>query len=184
MSEKSEKHEHEQERQNDRLVHGYNRMLERVRHALEEGAGEKTESRLHAALEKAKEKAVELGELTREEAEQVGRWLKRDLLHAADYLKEAGRELVDWIALDFDLLEQEFLEWFEKAVDQSRVELILFQEQLQEMAEWHTGEVTGPGVLECVSCGERLHFTRTARIPPCPKCHGTVFRRVAEEGED
>ena len=126
---------------------------------------------------------MELGELTREEAEQVGRWLKRDLLHAADYLKEAGRELVDWIALDFDLLEQEFLEWFEKAVDQSRVELILFQEQLQEMAEWHTGEVTGPGVLACVSCGERLHFTRTARIPPCPKCHGTVFRRVAEEGE-
>jgi len=182
MSEKSDKRT-ATEREDDRLVHGYNRMLERVRHALGE-VEEKSESRLHAALEKAKEKAVELGELTREEAEQVGRWLKRDLLHAADYLKEAGRELVDWIALDLDLLEQEFLAWFQQAVDQSRVELILFQEQLQEMAEWHTGEVTGPGVLACVACGERLHFTRTARIPPCPKCHGTVFRRVAEAETD
>ncbi len=182
----SQRNRTRQDGEKDHLVHGYERMLERVRRHLheDESKEEKHESRLHEALERAKAKAVELGELTREEAEQVGAWLRRDLLHAADYLKEAGRDLVDWLALDLALLEQEFLEWFRQAVDQSRVELILFQEQLEEMAEWHTGEVTGPGVLVCVACGERLHFTRAGRIPPCPKCHGTVFRRAAREGGD
>jgi hypothetical protein len=41
---------------------------------------------LRASIEHAAEKAVELGELTREEARLIGGYLKRDLEDAGQYL--------------------------------------------------------------------------------------------------
>ena len=41
----------------------------------------------------------------------------------------------------------------------------------------HTGEVTGAGTLVCDKCGEKLHFHKAGKIPPCPKCHATQFHR-------
>ncbi|MEN8132051.1 MAG: hypothetical protein ABFS45_18110 [Pseudomonadota bacterium] len=44
--------------------------------------------------------------------------------------------------------------------------------------EWHTGEITGIGTLECESCGKRIHFYKAGRIPPCPACHDARIHRV------
>ena len=43
---------------------------------------------------------------------------------------------------------------------------------------YHTGEISGPGTLLCVACGTELHLHKTGRIPPCPKCHATQFKRA------
>jgi len=50
----------------------------------------------------------------------------------------------------------------------------------RRLAEWHAGDVTSIGMLRCRHCGELLHFERTGRIPPCPRCHATVYERVKE----
>lgn len=164
----------------ERLIHGYNRMMERVRATLEK-LGEHTTPRLREAIEQAKDKAVELGELTREEAERVGEYLRRDIQSAANFMaSREAQELRDWLRIDVQLIEQSLLDMFLSVADQTKLDMLKFQEQLEEASEYHTGEVTGPGALACLNCGEILHFHKTSHIPPCPKCHGTVFTRDVE----
>ncbi len=158
----------------EKLIQGYDRMLERVRERME-NSGETLEQ----AIEHAREKAVELNELTREEAEKIGDYIRRDMQEAARYLAETGGELRDWLKFDLELVEERLLEAMLSVADKTTVELIQFREQLEEMAVYRTGEITGPGILECRNCGERLHFYHTGHIPPCPKCHGTEFRRIS-----
>ena len=62
----------------EKLERAYNRMMERLHHALD-SAEEKTMPTIRHGIEKAREKAVDLEELTHEEAEKVAYYLKRDL---------------------------------------------------------------------------------------------------------
>ncbi|WJW76353.1 zinc ribbon-containing protein [Thiohalobacter sp. IOR34] len=160
----------------DVLGEAYERMLERAMEDFHK-AEEKTGPALHQMIDGAREKAVELGELSREEAEKVANYLKRDLAEAASYLDETGRELKDWLGLETRLVESELLDLFMRAADKTTLELIQFKEALREASTYHTGEIAGPGTLVCDACGERLHFQRAGRIPPCPKCHATRFHR-------
>ncbi len=174
----------EQKRNDDeKLVHGYERMLERVKEFMEKAVEEEA-PRLRQAIEHARDKAVELGELTREEAEKLAEYLRRDIEDAAAYLSsEQAQELKEWLRFDIKLIEERLADMFLSVADKATVEFLKFREQLQSTVRYHTGEITGPGTLECVSCGEHLHFHRPSRIPPCPKCHYTIFKRVADEEE-
>jgi len=166
--------------QNEKHVHAYERMLERTREFLSE-AGEELKPKLQHALDAAVEKTTELGELTREEAEKIAEYLKRDLQSASEYLaSDEAKELKDWLHMDLDLIEARILDALSLLVDPTKVELALLAEQAQ-LAEWHTGEITGPGTLVCTHCGEELHFRKPGHIPPCPKCKGTVFRRKLDD---
>ncbi len=164
---------------NDKFVQAYNRMLERLRaawHKAEEGAV----PTLRENLDRAQEKASELGELSREEAARIADYLQRDLEDAGDYLAESGRQLGDWLSLDLEYAESRLAELFAAVVDQSRVELGQWDRRIHER---HTGEVTGIGILECQNCGEELHFEHTGQIPACPKCGGTVFNKRFDAGK-
>ena len=74
------------------------------------------------------------------------------------------------------------MDMFAKVADRTRLELDRFADNARAASLYHTGEVTGPGTLVCAGCGKELHFHKAGRIPPCPKCHGTEYRR--EEGEE
>lgn len=162
-----------------RLVHGYERMLERSKAVLE-GARKETVPHLHEVIEHAREKAVDLGELTREEAERIGDYLRRDLEDAAHYLSYTGRGLADWLNFDLDLVEARLAELFSKMVDHTRLSLEQLAAEARRCEEVHTGEIVSPGTLRCVNCEKHLHFHGTGHVPPCAKCHGTVFRRTAK----
>lgn len=170
----------QEERRNaqDRLTHAYDRMMERVRTTIS-GVEKHAIPPLQHSIEAAKEKAVELGELTREEAERIAEYLKRDLHDAAEYLTNTGRDLRDWLRFDLDLIEDRLRDMFSQAVDQTRVELAQLQNQAPPIREYHSGEITGIGTLQCVNCGKSVRFHTTSRIPPCPKCHGSVFVRTS-----
>lgn len=161
-------------------VEGYKRMLERVRNTLQElesAAG----PRLERALDLAKEKAMELGELTREEAEKVAKYLRRDMEDAANYLTgPAAQELGAWLRFDIEQLEQRILESFLAAADQTKLELMQLQRRGAERPDYRTGEITGFGTLVCEQCGKSLHFYEPGRIPPCPGCRNTRFSRSSE----
>lgn len=165
---------------NQKLVHAYNQMMQRVKERL--GQTEKAaEPRLRRAIEAAEEKAVELGELSREEAVQIGDYLRRDLQDAGEYLAgDETQELKDWFRIDLNLIENQILDMFLSVADQAKLDMLDFQEQLAEATEYRTGEITGPGLLSCMDCGEALHFHEAGHIPPCPKCRGTYFVRPSE----
>jgi Zinc-ribbon containing domain len=50
-------------------------------------------------------------------------------------------------------------------------------EKLDASLKYKTGEITHGGEFVCTSCDARIHLKQPGRIPPCPKCTKTDFRR-------
>lgn len=165
-----------EQQKNERRVHGYNRMMERVKTAI--GADSTVAVNLSEAIAKARDKAVEAEELTREEAEQIGEYLRRDLVDAGHFLADSHNELADWLHFDLELIEDKLAELLQGVADRTRVDLALLAEHARHADEYFSNELVGGGTLECVNCGKQLSFHKTGHIPPCPACRQTRFRRV------
>ena len=163
----------------DRMSDAYERMLERVDGMLDK-AEKTTIPNLRKALEHAREKAVELNELTREEAEKLVDYVERDMKDAARYLSDTGEEFRTWWRFDVQQVEHRLMDMFAKVADRTRVELESIAEQAREASFYHTGEMTGPGTLVCTECGKELHFHKAGHIPPCSQCRGTRYQRQSE----
>jgi hypothetical protein len=170
-------HSKDQPGGSERLVHAYDRMMERIKTAID-SAEHGARPALSQLLERAQEKAVTLGEVTQEEAERIGAYLRRDLEAVADYLSGAeAQDLVSWLKFDIELIEARLLELFMSVADPTKVELMALAERARRVGEYHTGEITGIGTLHCADCGQAVQFHATGHIPPCPKCHATRFTR-------
>ncbi|APZ43520.1 zinc ribbon-containing protein [Acidihalobacter ferrooxydans] len=157
---------------------GYARMLERT-HEIMSKSGE----RLEAAVEQARDTAHELGELTRDEAELLAQYVKRDLRDMGDHLRDENDDLRAWFHMDTELIESSIRDLLFSVADQTSLQLAEFARAANQPATWHTGEITAPGVLECTQCGHLMHFTQVGRIPPCAQCHHTEFRRRRDLGQ-
>ena len=93
----------------EQWLDAYDDMMVRVKTAIEE-AEEATLPKLQEFIHEARDKAVELGELTRDEAEKVAGYLERDLQDAGKHLAETGQELGDWLRFDMHQIEERLLE--------------------------------------------------------------------------
>lgn len=159
---------------------GYRTMMDRIRDwktTVSEPGG------IHQLIDQAVEKAVELEELSREEAERIGDYLRRDVHDAAEYLATTEKEMGDWLRFDLELIEERLLETFSVMVDHTREALDEIEARAAWMTNWQTGEITGPGTLVCTRCGQLLHFHQPGRIPVCPQCGERDFKRVEDEAD-
>ncbi|OUD14365.1 zinc ribbon-containing protein [Thioflexithrix psekupsensis] len=163
----------------DHLTTGYQQMMARIKETLTTPA---TLS-LGEHIAHARERAVELGELTEEEAQHIGDYLRRDVEDAAHFLSETQQSLADWLQQDLELIEDRLLDLFSVMVDHTQQELQDLAERARCASEWLSGEISGIGVLICEQCGHRLEFTQPDYIPVCPNCGHTLFKRVASESE-
>lgn len=160
----------------ERLTSAYNRMMERIRELMED-TEDKAIPTLEEGIKQAADKAVELGEITREEAEKIGGWIRRDMEEATHYLADGGREFADWLKFDIGQVESRLLDVLLSVADKTKLQLAAFERAMEANNVYKAGEITGAGVLECLDCGEPMHFYETATITPCPKCGGTKFKR-------
>jgi rubrerythrin len=160
----------------DNLVPAYQKMMKRV----EETQKQSTTRTLQQHIEDAIEKAVELEELTREEAERIGDYLRRDLHDAAEFIITTEQALADWFRFDLELIEERLLSMFSLMVDQTQLELENLAERARQATQWYSGEITGLGTLYCDNCGKALHFHQPNYIPACPNCEATQFKRNIE----
>ena len=71
----------------EKLLKTYHTMLDQVKD-LWHTVDEKGLPTLAENIEKAAEKAAELGELTKEEIEKIGGYIQRDMEQAGEYLSE------------------------------------------------------------------------------------------------
>lgn len=166
----------------ENLVRAYDNMLSHLKE-LWHDTEEKALPTLKEGLDLAKQKASELGELSREEADKVAGYVKRDLQEAGEFLSETGKEFKDWLKFDLEYAEMRLAEMFASLADTTRIELEKLAERARKVGEWHTGEITTVGILRCKACGELLHFEKTGHIPPCPKCRGSVFKKEFSRSE-
>ncbi len=164
----------------ERQVKAYDKMIERVRHLLHV-AEHKTVPPLEHAIHMARDKAVELGEVSRDEAEKIGAYLRRDMHELAMHMNDTGAELRSWFHMDLELIEAKLVDLMSQVADKTRLELAQLATSAHSPLLYRTGEISGPGTLQCRSCGAHIRFTKTGHIPPCPKCHATEFVRITAQ---
>ena len=164
----------------EKLTAAYDRMMTRV-HEFLDTAEAKALPTLKQRIELARQRAVELREVTSEEADKIAVYVERDLHDAAEYLQRSGKEFSTWLQFDLKQVENRMFELYAQVADRTRFELDQLAAQARSAQQYHTGEITGIGSLYCADCGTQMHFKKTGRIPPCPKCHHTTFQRQQKQ---
>ena len=161
----------------DTLGAAYETMYEHVAQNLHK-AKDKTGPLIHQLVDDAKEKAKEVEEVTEEDAEKLTAWLKRDLDDVISYLSETEYAVKDWLGFETSLIKNAMIHMMLETADKTTVELLRMKENAHKPYDYHTGEIAGFGTLICDECGEKLHFHKAGKIPPCPRCHKTSFHRI------
>ena len=138
---------------------------------------EKSSPEINKLISNAKQKVIQLEAVSEHEAAQLTEWLKRDMDDLASYLTETQNELKDWLGFETALLENAVLDLLLKTADSTTVELLKLKEEALQPYTYRTGEITIAGTLICDNCGDKLHFYKAGKIPPCPKCHKVVYHR-------
>lgn len=145
----------------------YEKLAARTADLIEEG--KKT---FDEALKKAKEELSSAEDFSREQADRLGEYVRRDLKENADKAKEAVKKAVEPQRLAAGAQSA-----FSRILTSAAETLTELAERSEKSLEYKTGEITSPGTLTCKDCEAEMHMTKTSRIPPCPKCHKTIFRK-------
>lgn len=166
------------------LIIAYNRMMEEMRNAFEQTAPENMS--LQKALDLAKQQVVVLGEVTAEEAYEIGEYIKRDINDAAEYMMDVSAEFYEWLMLDIEIIERKVMQLFLSVAEHTRLELEQFrpddnhtaQQDFEQIPVYRSGEITGPGSLICECCGTSKAFLSSDEITDCEACgHNRFIRR-------
>ncbi len=145
----------------------YEKLASRTADVLEEG--KKT---FDEALKRAKEELASAGDFSREQADRLGEYVRRDLRENADKARVAVKKAVAPQRVAAGVQSA-----FSRILTSTAETLTELAQRSEKSLEYKTGEITSPGTLTCKSCDAEMHMTKTTRIPPCPKCHKTIFRK-------
>jgi Zinc-ribbon containing domain len=131
------------------------------------------------ALDIAKDKIHQAGNLTKEEINKVSDFLTRDIESAAHGLPnhQDTNSLSEWFKFDIDLIENFTLDAFLSLADKTRIELAELGEQAKTHS-YQSGDVTLPGTFICEQCNKEIAFKQPSQIPECPACHSKTFIRI------
>ncbi len=148
----------------------YETLAKRTAELLESG-----KKNLDEALRKANEELTSAGDFSREQAEKIGGYVRRDLTQLAEQAGQVRESLKK--AADPQRVATGIQSVFARIVGGAAATLADLAARAEQQLEHRTGEVTSPGTLTCKDCGSEMHLTATVRIPPCPKCYKTTFRK-------
>jgi len=160
----------------NRLIEAYNQMMTSIRSAFENT--EESDMSLSKAISMAREEITHISDITQDEAEEISNFIKRDINDAAEYMMESSSEFSDWLMLDIEVIERKLIELFLSVADKTRVELEQLGVQNRELSLYYSGEITGPGTLQCNECGHKVSFTTTSHIGNCEECGHNTFSRA------
>ncbi len=148
----------------------YQKLADRTAEILAEG--KKT---LDGALKKASDEVTAGGEYSREKAEKITAYLRRDLGEVGKKAQQARDAVLE--AVEPSRVVAGVQSGLAKLLCTAADFLSELAGKSEQGLEFKTGEVTSPGTLTCKECGKEMHLKATVQIPPCPHCHKTVFRK-------
>jgi len=166
------------------LIAAYNQMMADMRQAFAQS--DPDHMSLQKALNLAKHQAVDIGEVTAEEAYEIGEYIKRDINDAAEFMMESSAEFYDWLMLDIEMIERKVMELFLTVAEHTRIELEQFkqvktrpdQNLVEQVPVYRSGEITAPGNLICEHCGKPNPLYSSDEIRDCTQCgHDRFIRR-------
>ncbi len=154
----------------ERDVGLYEKLASRTRELLDSGRRTLDES-----LKKAGDELSAAGDYTREQAEKIAEYVRRDMLQVEKGARRAGEAIKKAVAPQrVSAGVKSLLARVLRSIADSVAGLA---EMAEKQVEYKTGEVTSPGTLTCLACGAGMNLKATGRIPPCPKCYKTRFRK-------
>jgi Zn finger protein HypA/HybF involved in hydrogenase expression len=152
----------------------YDRFAEKSREFFEAGH-EKGREALDKAMDLAREQLAAAGEFSTEQGEQFKRYLRRDLEQTADDVRWLGQEAQE--RLHPSRVGAGALSSLAKLMHAAGDAMNTLSRKAVETLTYNTGELTTAGTLTCSACDQKVHLKRTGHVPPCPRCHGTRFRK-------
>lgn len=158
----------------NKFVEAYDNLMEHLYEIMDD-----TLHSVADAMEIAKEKTSQLGGLTQEEINEIANFLTRDIEHAANTTPAVSDKgsLAEWFKFDITLLENFAIDAFTSIADKTRIELAKIENQAKQYHSYKSGDITGPGTLNCNQCGKQIAFKSTSEIPECPECKAKTFTR-------
>jgi len=130
---------------------------------------------MNAALDKAHEQLIALGEFSAEQGEELKKYLARDLDQTIADAKQLGEEAK--VRLNPARLGAGALSSLANVLELTGNALHTLSEKTKEKLTYKTGEMTSAGTLTCKQCGHQVQLKKTGHVPPCVKCSGTVFSK-------
>lgn len=164
---KAEQEKAEQEKVEQDEIGLYEKLASRTADLLEE-----SRKTFDEALKKAKEELSSAGDFSREQTDRFGEYVRRDLKENADKARNAVMKAVEPHRLAAGVQSA-----YSRILTSTAETLTELAQRSEKVLEYKTGEITSSGTLTCKGCEAEMHMTKTTRIPPCPKCHKTVFRK-------
>ncbi|MFQ5344624.1 MAG: NADP-dependent isocitrate dehydrogenase [Mariprofundus sp.] len=149
----------------------YDELAARFRELFEAGA-EKSAEYAAIAMEKARQQLTAAGAFSEAQGKSLKAFLERDLSQMAEAMRSEAKEKLNPSRVSAGAMAS-----LSSLLNMAGSALSSVAEKTQQAISCRSGEVTSAGTLTCVACGHELHFKKTGRVPPCPKCHATQFRK-------
>ena len=160
----------------DETERGYSDLYENLSGILKDHlqrAGTLTEE----VFERALKEAMEYAELKRanykEDIARVSEFVKRDWHAAIRFARDQTKR-----SLNLDRWQAGIMGVLSSLAKSAGEQLEGFASKINDKLTYEAGEVAGAGNLACTECGQTLRFDKATRIPLCPKCDNSVFRRT------
>ncbi|OIP99207.1 MAG: NADP-dependent isocitrate dehydrogenase [Zetaproteobacteria bacterium CG2_30_46_52] len=149
----------------------YDELADKFHEIFDESA-EKTAEFAQSAMEKARKQLTIAGKFTEEQGQKMKTFLENDFSRLAEEMRKGAKEKLNPSRLGAGALAS-----MSKLLHKTGVALSSFADKADGALACRSGEITSAGKLKCDACQYEMHFKKTGRIPPCPKCHKTTFTK-------
>ncbi|MFZ1545798.1 MAG: hypothetical protein WAT12_01665 [Candidatus Nitrotoga sp.] len=130
---------------------------------------------MSVALDKANEHLTSLGEFSSEHGEELKQYLARDLDQTISDAQKFGEEAKE--RFHPARLGAGALSSLATVLELTGNALRSLSSKTKETLTYKTGEITSAGTLTCQACEQKVQLKKSGHVPPCPKCHGTLFHK-------
>jgi len=149
----------------------YDKLAARFRELFEDGA-EKSAEFAQVAMERARKQLTSAGTFTEEQGKRLQGFLERDFSQVASTMRAEARERFNPARIGVGALAS-----LAGILQATKNAIAFVSERADKALSCRSGEITSAGTLTCVACGHEMHFKKSGRIPPCPSCHKTEFKK-------
>jgi len=159
------------DRESESVEDQYDQLAARFKELFESGA-EKSSEVAQVAMEKAREQLTAAGTFSEEQGKNLKTFLERDFAQMAETMRNEAKEKLNPSRVSAGAMAS-----LSTLLGAAGSALSSIAERTQKATSCRSGEITSAGTLTCTACANELHFKKTGRVPPCPKCHATEFRK-------
>ncbi len=191
--------EKNQDQTTEEELAAYEKLRQRVSKTFGELHDKINRESISNAIDKATADLKEVGGHSMEAIGKASTALKKDIASTTGHLKPKVDEATEGAKKQFDHwldkggalwhdIAQEAEHVYEYSRDKGGAFMVNVAKGLSEWSQhmgekvdtslkYKTGEITHGGEFTCSSCEGKIHLKHPGRIPPCPKCTKTEFRR-------